>query len=324
MGRNFHFEIQLDGLKDPRGSVNLDDCEKYSRRLTEILDTFIIERDQASIESDSNESEAASKRKFTPTSGSRGSFEDFPGLEEQLEDVDLSGSEGKRPLHSEDEAVEATEDEADGTTFEMPVDNQPEGSADSPAEKKETGLIFEALALTSAPSLLEDTLEERPESDAEESYNNDVKEKGINEEINSYKPPMADPGIPDDLKTDNYTLEVSSAGVERVLRLPGDLDRFAGLPLKVRYSNEGHTLTELAIFCGRKSGDVDEASLQREASLIFEEFIPGKRRKEIKRMKRNRKNKEKEAVSEKASGQKARRLEIEIKDLKDVSLFLDF
>ncbi len=42
--------------------------------------------------------------------------------------------------------------------------------------------------------------------------------------------------FPDDLNLDNYSLEVSSAGAERQIKLPDDLERFKNLPMKVIYS----------------------------------------------------------------------------------------
>lgn len=46
-------------------------------------------------------------------------------------------------------------------------------------------------------------------------------------------------GILDENHPDsNYTLQVSSPGAERDLRLPGDLDRFSHLPMKLSFIDE--------------------------------------------------------------------------------------
>lgn len=37
----YHFEVVLDGLNDPVGAVDLDDCEGFSRRLSEVLDRTV-------------------------------------------------------------------------------------------------------------------------------------------------------------------------------------------------------------------------------------------------------------------------------------------
>jgi ribosome maturation factor RimP len=45
-------------------------------------------------------------------------------------------------------------------------------------------------------------------------------------------------GLPDDLDAENYSLEVSSAGAERELRIPKEFERFRGRPLKIRYRTD--------------------------------------------------------------------------------------
>lgn len=45
-------------------------------------------------------------------------------------------------------------------------------------------------------------------------------------------------GLPDDLDAENYSLEVSSAGAERELRIPAEFERFRGRPLKIRYRTD--------------------------------------------------------------------------------------
>lgn len=46
----------------------------------------------------------------------------------------------------------------------------------------------------------------------------------------------------------NYTLKVSSAGAERKLVLPGDLDRFRGIPVRLVYRVEGESGEKEGIF----------------------------------------------------------------------------
>ncbi len=46
----YHFEVVLDGLEDPVGAVTLDDCEDFSRRLTDRLDRTVEEREHESGE----------------------------------------------------------------------------------------------------------------------------------------------------------------------------------------------------------------------------------------------------------------------------------
>ena len=55
-------------------------------------------------------------------------------------------------------------------------------------------------------------------------------------------------GLPEGLNQENYSLEVSSAGAERKLRLPEDLERFKALPLKIKYDREGTIESELVLF----------------------------------------------------------------------------
>jgi len=53
-------------------------------------------------------------------------------------------------------------------------------------------------------------------------------------------------GILDENHPDsNYTLQVSSPGAERDLRLPGDLDRFSHLPMKLSFIDEEKKITEV-------------------------------------------------------------------------------
>lgn len=43
-GKDFHFEIELDNLKDPRGAVTLGQCEQYSRKFQEIITDLMENR----------------------------------------------------------------------------------------------------------------------------------------------------------------------------------------------------------------------------------------------------------------------------------------
>jgi len=56
------------------------------------------------------------------------------------------------------------------------------------------------------------------------------------------------PFLPVDLGPDNYSLEISSAGAERELRLPGELERFRGQPLTIKYQINEQTETMIAVF----------------------------------------------------------------------------
>ncbi|MBE7437960.1 MAG: hypothetical protein HS115_05825 [Spirochaetales bacterium] len=54
--------------------------------------------------------------------------------------------------------------------------------------------------------------------------------------------------LPEDLGPDNYSLEISSAGAERELRLPGELERFRGQPLKIKFQIKEQVETMIAVF----------------------------------------------------------------------------
>ncbi len=74
--------------------------------------------------------------------------------------------------------------------------------------------------------------------------------------------------LPPDLTAENYSLEVSSAGAERKLRLPEDLSRFTGLPLRLHFTKDGVRHNELVTFGGE-----DPAGVYR-----FQEYIPRRKR----------------------------------------------
>lgn len=58
---------------------------------------------------------------------------------------------------------------------------------------------------------------------------------------------------------ENYTLQVSSAGAEREIQIPNDLERFKDLPLKLHFiDEEGLEKVELVKFVSRKEADLIE------------------------------------------------------------------
>lgn len=60
-----------------------------------------------------------------------------------------------------------------------------------------------------------------------------------------------EPGVPAGFTAENYTLEVSSAGAERELRLPQDLLRFKEVPIKLRYEEDGKEDTAIVTSAGK-------------------------------------------------------------------------
>ncbi len=80
------------------------------------------------------------------------------------------------------------------------------------------------------------------------------------------------PGIfPEGLTAENYSVQVSSAGAERILRIPEDLERFRGLPLRLKFRSEGTVYTALAVF--EKEAD---------SYYCFREYVPRKGSKKKK------------------------------------------
>jgi ribosome maturation factor RimP len=76
-----------------------------------------------------------------------------------------------------------------------------------------------------------------------------------------------------DLEVDNYTLEVSSAGAEREIRFPNDLERFKGLPLKIRFNDSIKEKDQeiIAKFVSLENDD-----------YVFEEYFTKKQKKNFK------------------------------------------
>ncbi|MBX7057784.1 MAG: hypothetical protein K1X75_06925 [Leptospirales bacterium] len=77
--------------------------------------------------------------------------------------------------------------------------------------------------------------------------------------------------LPPGLSTENYSVEVSSAGAERELRLPQELDRFRATPLFIRFQAEGTTHDAIVHYLGR-------GQVEGQERLLFERFEPRSRR----------------------------------------------
>jgi len=101
------------------------------------------------------------------------------------------------------------------------------------------------------------------------------------------------PSLMPGLTEENYTLEVSSAGAERELRLPEELERFKDQPLKVLYQKEDKMETALLVCKGKEA----------DGAYAFEAYVA-----------RRRKGKKKPALS----------LRLEVSLIKRANLFLDF
>ena len=83
-------------------------------------------------------------------------------------------------------------------------------------------------------------------------------------------------GLPADLNAENYSLEVASAGAERQLRLPGDLERFMASPMKLQFEQEGTVHTEIVEFTGKEEREGQEL-------LLFRSYKAGGSRKKAAR-----------------------------------------
>ena len=81
--------------------------------------------------------------------------------------------------------------------------------------------------------------------------------------------------LPADLNAENYSLEVSSAGAERQLRLPGDLERFKVQPLKLQFELDGTVHTEIVQYQGKEDREGPEI-------LFFRSYKTGGSRKKGK------------------------------------------
>jgi ribosome maturation factor RimP len=102
-----------------------------------------------------------------------------------------------------------------------------------------------------------------------------------------------DASLPPGIAVDNYTLEVSSAGAERELRLPQEFERFKDLPIKIVYRQEGKTGTGVFLYKGKDA----------EGKFLFESFETRRRKTEKRR---------------------SEKMELDLSDIQRVNLFLDF
>ena len=112
--------------------------------------------------------------------------------------------------------------------------------------------------------------------------------------------------LPEDLTDENYSIEVSSAGAERGLRLPSDLERFCGRPLRIRFIKDAQSYTELATFIETRLNDA-----VNERFYVFQKYIPVS-----KRRKKHRENKKKDSSTN--------IWELSIDQLQNVNLYLDY
>lgn len=131
--------------------------------------------------------------------------------------------------------------------------------------------------------------------------------------------------LPPNLSEENYTLEVSSAGAERRLRLPDDLERFAGQPLRMKLPTETPDGREslnvrLVVFAGRE-GD----------AWRFTEYEPQNvrtRRVLRRREKRSARHKKKTGADVEAGDAAEKELRLSAAQLADerlrVNLYLDY
>lgn len=118
--------------------------------------------------------------------------------------------------------------------------------------------------------------------------------------------------LPVGILPDNYTVEVNSAGAERQLRLPEELERFRGKPLKIQHREEERTRTRLGVFVKSVSRETtDSVEITEDVDqnyYIFEEYTP-------RRGGANRKRSGKQARTE---------FRLASADLLRVNLYLDF
>lgn len=119
--------------------------------------------------------------------------------------------------------------------------------------------------------------------------------------------------LPVGILPDNYTVEVNSAGAERQLRLPGDLERFREQPLRIRYMDGERKLTRLGLFQAVAEESLDEGERSSGAGeadrdfWYFKEYIP-------RRGGGNRKR----------SGKKVESFRLDSGSVVQVNLYLDF
>jgi ribosome maturation factor RimP len=116
--------------------------------------------------------------------------------------------------------------------------------------------------------------------------------------------------LPEGITVENYSMEVTSAGAERKLRLPSDLERFRGLPLKVRYRSGETVLSELMVYHLSENA-------QSGVAYEFEGYKPMRTKHKSGKSKHGRSSTEKER-------DKRGMIRISADDILDVKLFLDF
>lgn len=85
--------------------------------------------------------------------------------------------------------------------------------------------------------------------------------------------------LPSGLTVDNYSVEVASAGAERELRLPGELERFRGQPLYIRFAEEGEPMQDAVVVFIETQRDAAEQT------LVFQRYQPTARRARRKQRK---------------------------------------
>ncbi len=103
--------------------------------------------------------------------------------------------------------------------------------------------------------------------------------------------------LPEDLTIENYTLEISSAGAEREIKIPEELERFKQSPLKITFL-ENHK---------KKSKILTFVNIKNQNEIVFIEY---KTKKE--RVKLNQNTKERKYVY------------IKMQDILKANLYLDF
>ena len=156
-------------------------------------------------------------------------------------------------------------------------------------------------------------------SEAGDSYHFDVALDGLShptgavstaecEEFSCRLAELIDAGgapLPPALTAENYSLEVSSAGAERALRLPQDLERFMGQPIRLHFVKHDRRREELVTFVGTADG----------GTYRFVEYVP--------RRKRNRGGRN--ARSRGFFGQEnAEAVELKLEEMESGNLYLDF
>jgi ribosome maturation factor RimP len=131
--------------------------------------------------------------------------------------------------------------------------------------------------------------------------------------------------LPEGLSEENYTIEVSSAGAERRLRLPEDLERFQGQPIRLKLpgkTKDGKDTisVRLVVFDRKENEDwcfQDYLATSKRASRV-------RKRREKREAKKSRKN----DLSEEATAKGGDELRLGPRELADpklkANLYLDY